>query len=365
MQSMPYVLHPGRHEDRISPAAVDALVDHFRKARFFTLRGKYEAAITDNPTYVLTIRTGNGTKQVIDYAGEQAGMPKIVTDLENAVDKAAGTERWIRGANGLVGWLAAKHFDFKSKPAAELVIYGLEEADDATLVDLVDRGVPLEMAFPNKDGKPVGYYLMDGAVRYGRTDLFRKLVGLGWLPRLGIAEASRAFADRAAACNATFVDAAADAGIDIDAIKVRPAERPNDDDEFAGYGETALAGLAQSYDCKNEVARMATAKRLLARGADPNRRDESGETAIFEVENVELLNLLLSHGADPRVVDKEGNSAVFGSWTDEIVLRLLQAGASAKGQYYDGLTLRQQMKERPMPKVKAWLANNPGIVPDR
>jgi hypothetical protein len=29
------------------------------------------------------------------------GMPKVVTELEDAVDKVAGTVRWVRGTVGL------------------------------------------------------------------------------------------------------------------------------------------------------------------------------------------------------------------------------------------------------------------------
>jgi len=34
---------------------------------------------------------------VIDYVGERAGMPADVTRLEEAIDKAADSERWIKG----------------------------------------------------------------------------------------------------------------------------------------------------------------------------------------------------------------------------------------------------------------------------
>lgn len=82
-----------------------------------------------------------------------------------------------------------------------------------------------------------------------------------------------------------------------------------------------------------------------------------GRTAIYGVENLDLLNLLLSHGADATVKDKDGRSMVFGSWTDAIVLRLLEAGASPVGRYdYDNKTLAQQAKDRRMPKVSQWLA---------
>jgi hypothetical protein len=43
------------------------------------------------------LSVGGRTKTVTDYVGEQVGMPVVITDLENAVDEAAGTERWIKG----------------------------------------------------------------------------------------------------------------------------------------------------------------------------------------------------------------------------------------------------------------------------
>jgi ankyrin repeat protein len=151
-----------------------------------------------------------------------------------------------------------------------------------------------------------------------------------------------------------MVDAAISAGLAVDPPPARRRQSSESDDDHEG---SALANLASSYQCDDESTRMAVAERLLAHGADPNRRDALGQTAIFGVENLELLNLLLARGADPRAVDYDGNSAVFESWTDEIVLRLLQAGASPTGRYYDGRTLAEQTRERSMPRTAAWLAS--------
>ncbi len=139
------VLVPGRHEDWIDRAAVDSLLAKFRKARFFSLRNEYRADITDNPTYVLTVETGNTKKTIVDYAGEEAKMPVAVTQLENEVDLVARTARWVRGAEGLVEALAATGFDFHSREAALLTLNGVEDADDSTLVALIERGAPVEM----------------------------------------------------------------------------------------------------------------------------------------------------------------------------------------------------------------------------
>jgi hypothetical protein len=93
-----FVAIPGKHDAQISSEAVSALVRRFEKARFFEAGDKYVATVTDNPTYTLTLTVGGKTKSVTDYVGEQVGMPLVITDLENAVDEVAGTERWIKGS---------------------------------------------------------------------------------------------------------------------------------------------------------------------------------------------------------------------------------------------------------------------------
>ena len=92
-----YVLIPGAHDARIAPDEVMELVRQFEGAKFFAASDKYIASVTDNPTYSLTLTVAGKTKTVTDYVGEQVGMPLVITDVENAVDETAGTERWIKG----------------------------------------------------------------------------------------------------------------------------------------------------------------------------------------------------------------------------------------------------------------------------
>jgi hypothetical protein len=92
-----YVLVLGEHDARIAPGEVMELVRQFERAKFFAAGDKYIASVTDNPTYILTLTVAGKKKTVSDYVGEQVGMPLVITDLENAVDDAAKTERWIKG----------------------------------------------------------------------------------------------------------------------------------------------------------------------------------------------------------------------------------------------------------------------------
>ena len=91
-----YVQMLGAHDAHIASEAVLELVRQFEKAQFFAADDKYIAEVTDNPTYILTLTVAGKKKSVTDYVGEQVGMPLVITDLENAVDETAGTERLIR-----------------------------------------------------------------------------------------------------------------------------------------------------------------------------------------------------------------------------------------------------------------------------
>jgi hypothetical protein len=105
------VVLPGTHEDWIAPATVAALFAQFRKAGFFNLRNSYRAEITDSAAYVLTADAGQRHKSVEDYTGRMVGIPEVVTELEDAVDNAAGTVCWVKGTAGLIAWLEGQHFD--------------------------------------------------------------------------------------------------------------------------------------------------------------------------------------------------------------------------------------------------------------
>lgn len=91
------VSHPGEHKARIAGADVARLVQKFQDADYFSLRSDYTAQITDNPRYRTGIVFDGKSKSVGDYAGGLAGMPRAVSALEDAIDNAAGTQRWVYG----------------------------------------------------------------------------------------------------------------------------------------------------------------------------------------------------------------------------------------------------------------------------
>jgi hypothetical protein len=91
-----FVAETGERAAHISRHKVRALYNAFRKAQFFWLFGKYQAHITDFPSYTVSIAYDGHEKKVLDYAGPHIGMPQAVVDLELLIDKTAGTDRWIK-----------------------------------------------------------------------------------------------------------------------------------------------------------------------------------------------------------------------------------------------------------------------------
>jgi ankyrin repeat protein len=82
-------------------------------------------------------------------------------------------------------------------------------------------------------------------------------------------------------------------------------------------------------------------KFLLKYGADPNVRDESGETPLHKAANNRkaLLQLLLNYGADPNSTDKYGNSPLHycsSCGDDTIAALLIEKGADVNHQNHIG-----------------------------
>lgn len=90
-----FVEAKGSRTSRVPQEKVRALYDAFVKADFFWTLDEYVAPITDLPTSTVTISFDGKQKMVVDYAGGHVGMPKVIDDLEDAIDALAGTKEWI------------------------------------------------------------------------------------------------------------------------------------------------------------------------------------------------------------------------------------------------------------------------------
>jgi hypothetical protein len=95
-----FVQYRGEHRAVIPRDAVGNLIALFLRADYFALKDNYETYrdpngtvlhLTDLPTVYTSLRIGTRKKSVRNYAF----APKRLTDLEEEIDKAANTRRWI------------------------------------------------------------------------------------------------------------------------------------------------------------------------------------------------------------------------------------------------------------------------------
>lgn len=85
----------GVQHAQIPAADVQALLARFDAVNFNALRNEYRAAVSDMPTYTITLERNGARKTVVDYGGPGAGMPQAVRALEDEIDRVAGTSRWV------------------------------------------------------------------------------------------------------------------------------------------------------------------------------------------------------------------------------------------------------------------------------
>ncbi|MEH6697429.1 MAG: DUF6438 domain-containing protein [Brevundimonas sp.] len=102
------VLTLGRQSGTIPARDALALIRHVETSDFLSLNDEYESDVTDNPTYVLVLRAGGVEKHVHDYAGVDAGMPPVVRQLQDDVDRVSRSSQWVgsraQRQQGGTGW---------------------------------------------------------------------------------------------------------------------------------------------------------------------------------------------------------------------------------------------------------------------
>jgi hypothetical protein len=95
-----FVRVQGRQTASIPPSRVAALLEAADRIGFFMLRDQYRTirnrngtvtTVSDLPTTFVTITREGRSKRVENYAGAPAGLK----ELEQHIDDAAGTKRWM------------------------------------------------------------------------------------------------------------------------------------------------------------------------------------------------------------------------------------------------------------------------------
>jgi len=116
---------------------------------------------------------------------------------------------------------------------------------------------------------------------------------------------------------------------DVPGVEQALKEGTNPDQQVEREGDTLLIDVCMGHSSHScEIAKL-----LLEHGANPNRKDDAGCTALMYATrdySGKLPLLLLQHGADLNLKDNEGNTALFHAvllTNVKTIQLLLQSGA--------------------------------------
>jgi hypothetical protein len=377
-QGEDYVFVRGRHRTRIDPAAVRRLYDLARRADFYSLRDSYALSATDAATYIVTILSGGWRKSVADYIGASAGLPDAVTDLENAIDAAAQTGRWIEGDETVVPALLAERFDFRSYEGARMLAAAAAAGKARIVAQLVGAGAPLTAASPDGFREPVAVLPMaaragnrvittfllsrrtdwsqaellealNAAAAGGSYDTFRLLAQRGALARMTPVEASQLLRLAARSGDPRVVAAILALHPDVNRVERDSIEHPVLAD---------AAGATCNWDRPPPGCEPAVVVALLLRaGANPRIVNPRVATSpLVFVGDVRIARLLLAAGADPNFADLDGKPPIFAISNEEVALAMLEAGANPRARRPgDRMTLVGWARYQQWPRVLARL----------
>lgn len=366
-----YVAFTGVHRGLVPQSNVIELVKLFEQADYYSLQNEYRSNITDNPTQTTSIEIDGRRKEIVDYVGISAGMPMAVAQLELAIDRLSGSERWTRGNSETMAALEAEHWDFKSKAASTALVRAAQYGNADVVRDLALEGVPLTGVQDRAGFTAInGDTPLEVAAFRGDLNMVRTLLqaGAGSNPKAlsvalvnaagsGNIESVRLLLENGApitsrdARGRTVLMAAAASGypemvrevltrkVDVN-LSATPPPPPCTEEmkanrncrEFAeGDGQTALmeAVSRSEYDAPPDgVDRMEVVRLLLGADADVNARDKQGNTALMHCrDDLQKVELLLKAGADPNIRNLEGETALSKSYDDEIKQILIKHGA--------------------------------------
>ena len=385
-----FVVATGAHKAPIRADRVRELAKKFVDADFYSMDDGYSLNVTDCPTYYLTITIDGRAKRVTDYMGIQAGMPAIITELEDEVDALGGTKLWIEGGDGFIDSLYAEKYDFKSFDAQVMLKQAARMDKVETVRDLLEAGVPLKQ-LPRPDGQGQESTLeSDGwlssaslepkilrilidhqaskndqtdkdralsrAARTGHVEAVQMLIAYGANPNVDL--------NRMTPSGPLLPEPAKDGKEGSILINAASSGNPDMIREILQYhpklelrdqrGRTAvLAVVGGSYG--NENLNHVQCLRVLAEaGANINARDDNGGTALHFASEPEVVEELLRLGAKVNARNENGETPVFTAWNAKAVQLLIQHGADLTIRNRRGETIFDASKYK-SPEVQSVL----------
>ena len=126
----------GRRSDQIPVSRVADLWAAAERIRFFELRNRYSAMITDLPTTFVKIKGGGRSKRVEDYV---AG-PDELKELQRLIDETARTKRWVSLDEGMLQQLIREGWSPSANEKSTRLRRALQEDDVPVVKGLLAIG---------------------------------------------------------------------------------------------------------------------------------------------------------------------------------------------------------------------------------
>jgi len=146
-----YVRVVGAAQGRITRTAVQQLLDLIQKSGYFEMAGEYRyligpdgtrGTVTDLPTTITSVRIGTRTHRIVDYVG----APDALHEIERAIDRTAGTAKWVHVDRQAVEELVRGGWSARTKEGAAYLRSAAERGDadtvDALLLAGADPNTP-------------------------------------------------------------------------------------------------------------------------------------------------------------------------------------------------------------------------------
>lgn len=333
-----FVALRGSHRSQVSPQAVQSLLELFREADFFSLDSRYVGNITDMPTQEVTLTIGGQTKTVLDYAGLMVGMPFGVARLEHAMDRIAGTRRWISGDATTIAALEAERYDFTTPAAGAALTWLAWEDSEEVALEFLARGAPLVAPTSGSNGFIQRGPATEGAAINGNARLLQALIRRD-------EPAAKALAD-------TMLDSAARSR-DLATLEIALGLADFDRRQL---GLALIATLMQPAYRSPPQDPKPIVDRLMTAGADVTVTDENGNTALHGAINATMVRRLLSVGLNVDARNRLGGTPLSIAANEDVALALLDAGAdpAAATAYYG--PLQDRARDLGWTRVSARLA---------
>ncbi len=385
-----YVVAYGKHTDSVKEDEVRKFAEKFVTGDFYSMDDSYRENATDLPTYVVSIEIDGHKKEVEDYAGRSAGMPEVVTELEQEVDEFARTARWVDGDDGLVQTLRAERFDFRTFEAQVMLKGAASGGKSATVREFLQAGVPLK---PLPAPKPKERYLsvrfskvgwlgaasnypdvlrilvtagasrndqddkdlaLAGAAESGRVEGARELIAYGANPNADLRKKTVSqgvgMTSQQTDAGSVLSHAAASGNPEMvrEILKYHPDLEARDSE-----GKTAVFAAGDWRNEDKEGPRVECVRLLARAGANVNARDEDGNTPLHETFLTEVAEELLKLGANVNARNKDGETPIFTNVDDDAIGLFIEHGADLTIRNKKGQTVMEAAKGKGPAREKA------------